>query len=195
MGPLGNFIGAAWFFMLFLAAVTSSLSMYQPTVAMVKESFGWSHGKSTTFVTALGTAGAALTMWYTEGGAFWSTLDFWVGTFLIFILAGVQIITFAWVFGIDRGWRELHQGAALQVPSIFKFIMKYVAPTYLIVVFVGFCWQNLTDSLRGAWATTGSRVGVLVILATLVFLIVVAAKGEQRLRSQGLDIDDAKPAD
>jgi hypothetical protein len=33
-----------------------------------------------------------------------------VGTYLIFVLAMVQIICFAWVFGIDRGWRALHQG-------------------------------------------------------------------------------------
>jgi SNF family Na+-dependent transporter len=28
--PLGNLVGAVWFFMLFLAAITSSISMYQP---------------------------------------------------------------------------------------------------------------------------------------------------------------------
>ena len=34
----------------------------------------------------------------------------------------------------------------MRIPSIFRFIMKYVAPTYLVVVFVGFCVQNLPDS-------------------------------------------------
>jgi hypothetical protein len=36
---------------------------------------------------------------------------------------------------------------------------------------------------------------VLVILATLVFLLVVVKMGESRWRAQGLDIDDNKPAD
>jgi SNF family Na+-dependent transporter len=110
MGPLGNFIGAAWFFMLFLAAITSSLSMYQPSVALLKESLGWSHQKATAGIAALGTVGAIMTLWFTQGGAFWSTIDFWVGTFLIFVMAGVQIIYFSWVFGIDRGWKEIHAG-------------------------------------------------------------------------------------
>jgi neurotransmitter:Na+ symporter, NSS family len=195
MGGLERFIGAAWFFMLFLAAITSSLSMYQPAVATLKECLGWAHGKATGVVAGLGTVGALLTLWFTEGGSFWSTVDFWAGTLLIYVMAAVQIIYFGWVFGIDRGWKEIHDGAALRVPPIFKFIMKYVAPIYLIIIFVAFCFQNLGPSLTAAWSTTGARVGVLTILATLIFLVVVVRIGERRWRAQGLDIDDAKPAD
>jgi len=195
MGGFGNIIGAAWFFMLFLAAITSSLSMYQPAVALLKESLGWSHGKATAGVATLGTIGAILTLWFTQGGAFWSTVDFWVGTFLIFIMAGVQIIYFSWVFGIDRGWKEIHNGASIQIPMVFKFIMKYVAPLYLIIVFVGFCVQNLGASIQAAWATTGARVGMITIGATLVLLIVIVMKGEARWKREGFDLNDTQPAD
>ena len=37
---IGPFVGGVWFFMLFLAAVTSSLSMYQPAVAFFQEALG-----------------------------------------------------------------------------------------------------------------------------------------------------------
>jgi len=195
MGPFGNFIGAAWFFMLFLAAITSSLSMYQPAVALLKEALGIGHGRATASVALLGTLGALLTLWYTAGGAFWSTLDFWIGTFLIFVMAGVQIIAFGWIFGIDRGWRELHNGSDIKIPIIFKVIMKYVAPAYLIIVFVGFCWQNLGPSLTAAWATTGSRVALLAIGVTLTFLLLVVRIGEMRWRRDGVDIDDMHPSD
>lgn len=193
MGPLGNAVGAAWFFMLFLAAITSSISMYQPATAMLKEALGWSHNKATGAIAALGTIGALLTLWFTQGGAFWSTLDFWVGTFLIFIMATAQIIFFSWVFGIDRGWKEIHSGASIRLPRVFKFIMKYVAPTYLLIVFIGFCAQNLAPSITAAWSTTGSRVAVLVILATLIFLLWAIRKGEKRWRAAGIDIDDRSP--
>jgi len=184
MGPFGNFVGAAWFFMLFLAAITSSLSMYQPAVAMLKESLGWSHGKATVGIAVLGTIGAVLTMWFTQGGAFWSTVDFWVGTFLIFVMAGVQIIYFSWVFGIERGWKEIHHGASIALPPVFKFIMKYIAPTYLIIVFVGFCYQNLRTSITDAWASTGSRMGIVVTFGTLAVLLLVAFLGTDRWRAQ-----------
>ena len=38
--PLGNFFGALWFGLLFLAAVTSSLSMLQPAIAFLEDGFG-----------------------------------------------------------------------------------------------------------------------------------------------------------
>jgi SNF family Na+-dependent transporter len=169
--------------------------MYQPAVALLKESLGWSHRKATGGIALLGTLGAVLTLWFTQGGAFWSTVDFWVGTFLIFIMAGVQIIYFSWVFGIDRGWKEIHNGASIQIPMVFKFIMKYVAPVYLIIVFVGFCVQNLGASISSAWATTGSRVGIITIVVTLVLLLLAVRAGEVRWKREGIDINDTQPAD
>lgn len=195
MGAFENIIGALWFFMLWLAAITSSLSMYAPAVAHLKEATNMSHGRSTAVIALIGTLGAVLTLWFTAGGAFWSTVDFWVGTYLIFVLAMVQIIYFGWVFGIDRGWRELHQGASIQVPTIFKVVMKYIAPAYLIIVFVGFTIQNFRASLEASWANTGSRVAMLTIAAILLYLVVVTWIGERRLRAAGVDIDDATPAD
>jgi SNF family Na+-dependent transporter len=195
MGAFENIIGALWFFMLWLAAITSSLSMYAPSVAHLKEATNWSHTKSTAVIAGIGTIGAVLTLWFTAGGSFWATVDFWVGTYLIFVLAMVQIIYFGWVFGIERGWKELHQGASIQVPTIFKFVMKYVAPAYLIIVFVGFTVQSLKDEIAKSWATTGARAGVLTILAIMVYLVVVTWVGEKRLRAAGVDIDDNNPAD
>lgn len=195
MGAFENIIGALWFFMLWLAAITSSLSMYAPAVAHLKEATNMSHGRSTAVIALIGTLGAVLTLWFTAGGAFWSTVDFWVGTYLIFVLAMVQIIYFGWVFGIERGWRELHQGASIQVPTIFKVVMKYIAPAYLIIVFVGFTIQNFAASLEASWANTGSRVAMLTIAGILAYLVVVTLIGERRLRAAGVDIDDATPAD
>jgi neurotransmitter:Na+ symporter, NSS family len=195
MGAFGNIVGALWFLMLFLAAITSSLSMYQPAVAHIKENLGLNHGQATTVIAVIGTAGALLTLWFTAGGSFWNTVDFWVGTYLIFVLAMVQIIYFAWVFGIDRGWKELHEGSAITIPPVFKVIMKYVAPAYLIIVFVGFTVQNFRGAFAASWANTGARMGLLMIGVVLAFLFIVTWIGERRLRAAGADLDDRNPAD
>lgn len=195
MGAFGNIVGALWFFMLFLAAITSSLSMYQPAVAHVKESLGLSHLSATSIIAGIGVVGALLTLWFTAGGSFWNTVDFWVGTYLIFVLAMVQIIYFGWVFGIDRGWKEIHSGAAIRIPTFFKIVMKYIAPAYLIIVFVGFTVQNFRSSLAASWANTGARMGMFTIAAILAFLLVVTWMGEKRLRAAGVDLDDNSPAD
>jgi len=193
MGGFGNVIGAIWFFMLFLAAITSSISMYQPALAFFEESLGWTRKQATTLMVSICIVGSFLVMYYSFGGIFWSTIDDWVGTFLIFILAMIQIIAFSWVFGIKRGLAEAHQGAHLRIGPFYAFIMKYVAPLYLLVVFGAFCWQNLPAWLQQV-ADEPLRQGALALIGgTILLLVICLAIGERRWRAAGLDIDGDSP--
>jgi hypothetical protein len=63
------------------------------------------------------------------------TLDFWVGTFLIFVLATVQIVIFSWVYGVRRGIEQAEVGAAVRIPKIFIPVMKVATPLFLITIF------------------------------------------------------------
>jgi hypothetical protein len=66
-----------------------------------------------------------------------------VGTFLIFVLATIQIIIFGWIIGIKKGLAMANQGALFNVPPIYGFIMKYVTPTFLVIIFALWSVQNV----------------------------------------------------
>ncbi|MDH3429980.1 MAG: sodium-dependent transporter [Gammaproteobacteria bacterium] len=195
--PYGELFGAIWFFMLFLAAITSSLSMLQPTKAFFREALDVSHGAATAIVAALCIAGNIFVLWFSKGLVALDTLDFWVGTFMIFIVAGTQIICFGWVFGIDKALAEAGRGAQVRIPRLFRFVIKYVSPAYLLVIFLGFCWYDLPpywrsvfgDPQTGAPAERAVIYSWLVILGTIALLMAVTAIGARRWRAQGLDID------
>ncbi|HBL18808.1 MAG TPA: hypothetical protein DD417_19125 [Elusimicrobia bacterium] len=187
--PLGNLIGAIWFFMLFLAAITSSISMYQPSLAFFQESLGWGKRSATSLMVAVCVVGSSLVMYYSKGGIFWATIDDWVGTLLIFVLAMVQSISFAWIFGIDRGIEQAHMGAHLHIPRAYRFIMKYVTPLYLIVVFAAFCVQNLGSWVRAVAAEPLQQGALGLIFVTTVLLVVCTWIGERRWRAEGIDLD------
>lgn len=195
--PLGDFFGAVWFFMLFLAAITSSLSMLQPTKAFFEEALGLSHRGATVLVAALCIAGNLFVLWFSKGLVALDTLDFWVGTFMIFVVAGTQIVCFSWVFGADKGLEEAHRGAQIQIPRVFRFIIKYVSPTYLIVIFAGFCWYNLPPYVRSVLGDPAAGVppdrsviyAWLVILGSIAMLMIVTAIGSRRWRAAGMDVD------
>jgi neurotransmitter:Na+ symporter, NSS family len=189
MGPFGNAIGAIWFFMLFLAAITSSLSMYQPSLAFFQESLGISRKQATTVIVAICVIGSFMTMWFSKGGVFWSTIDNWVGTFLIFILGMIQMICFSWIWGVDKGLKEAHHGAEIRIPGMFRFIMKYVTPVYLIVVFVAFCVQNLGSWVSDVGRQPAAQLALGLIAAVTIALIVCTRIGEKRWRAAGYDID------
>jgi len=201
--PLGDFFGAVWFFMLFLAAITSSLSMLQPTKAFFEEALGLTHKGATVLVAGLCIAGNLFVLWFSKGLVALDTLDFWVGTFMIFVVAGTQIICFSWVFGADKGLEEANRGAQIRIPRVFRFIIKYVSPVYLIVIFLGFCWYNLPpyiqsvlgDPAAGTPANRSVIYAWLVILGSIAMLMVVTAIGSRRWRAAGMDIDGKRPPD
>jgi SNF family Na+-dependent transporter len=195
MGALGPVIGAIWFFMLFLAAITSSISMYQPSLAFFEESLGWERKNATTLMVGICLVGSFLVMYFSRGSIFLGTIDDWVGTFLIFLLAMVQIICFSWIFGIDRGWDEAHQGAHMRMPRIYKFIMKYVSPLYLLLVFAAFSYQNLPNWIRGVASQPLAQGALALVAAVIILLLVCVRIGEQRWRAAGLDLDGRYPAE
>lgn len=196
MGTIGPYIGAVFFFMLFLAAITSSISMYQPTLAFIEECLGVSRKRATTIMVILAAIGSGLVLYFTEGSKFFGAIDNWVGTFCIFILGGVQIFLFSWVFGIERGWKEMHEGSKMQVPLFYKFVMQWVAPAYLLIVFGFFCTNNLFG--EKGWITQLMKepmemLAMGLVLFNVVVLIVFLKMGTDRLRKLGLDLDDKEP--
>ena len=195
MGAMGRFIGFAWFFLLFLAAITSSISMLQPAKAFFEESLGLSAGRAVAAVSVIAGIGSLWVIWFSKGLVALDTMDFWIGTFCIFVLATVQIICFGWVCGIRKGAAELDQGALIKIPRVFLFIMKYVAPIYLLVILIGFAWQNLPGYIE---ALSKEQVAVWTMAlmgAVLVLLIAMIYVGEKRMRAKGIDLDDAHPAE
>jgi SNF family Na+-dependent transporter len=195
MGAFGPAIGAIWFFMLFLAAITSSISMYQPSLAFFEESLGWDRRRATSLLVGICLVGSFSVMYFSRGSIFLGTIDDWVGTFLIFVLAMVQIICFSWIFGMDRGWKEAHAGAHIRIPRIYKFIMKYVSPVYLLAVFAAFTVQNLPTWIRGV-ASQPLAQGALALVAAVTVLVLVCIRiGEKRWRAAGLDLDGRIPAE
>ncbi|MGC1481424.1 MAG: hypothetical protein WA771_13050 [Chthoniobacterales bacterium] len=148
--PAGSLFGFLFFFLLFLAAVTSSVSMLQPGIAFLEESLGIARKQSVAFLGLITAIGSAFVVYFSAGLKALDTLDFWVGTFLIFILATIQIIYFGWVFGVDRGLREAHQGSTIRIPGIFRPIMKFVCPAFLLIIFTLWCLENLFGISPGA---------------------------------------------
>jgi neurotransmitter:Na+ symporter, NSS family len=133
--PMGAAFGAAFFFLLFLAAVTSSLSMLQPGIAFLEEALRIGRKQSVAILGLITGVGVLFVVYFSRDLKALDTLDFWVGTFLIFILATLQIVVFAWVFGTERGLEEAAQGAAFPIPRFFGFVMRYICPVFLLLVF------------------------------------------------------------
>lgn len=198
--PAGAFFGGAFFFMLFLAAVTSSISMLQPGIAFVEEALGVGRKASVTILSMLTTFGTGMVLYFTADLKALDTLDFWVGTFLIFLLATIQIIVFGWVWGIDRGFKEMNHGAAFPVPAIFRPIIQWICPGFLLTIFAlwlmkeifGFDLATLKSGavssyvtdLFGDKANLAAQLSMALVLAAFLFFALMTARSKAYARAE-----------
>lgn len=155
--PFGTIFGAMFFLVLFIAAVTSSLSMLQPGIALFEESLGIGRRVSVALLGLMTAFGTGFVAYFSKDVQALDTIDFWVGTFLIFVLATAQIILFGWVFGLEKGWAALHDGASIRLPNAFKFVFKYVCPAFLLSIFTLWLMQNVFGIDFSSGQASGSK--------------------------------------
>lgn len=141
---LGGFI---WFSLLFFAGITSSLAMGQPVLAFLQDSFKFTRNKATIAFGITIFILAVPTIILYDAGAF-GEYDFWAGTFSLVVFALGESVIFLWIFGIDKAWAEINKGADIKIPIFFKYILKYVTPTFIIIVFVA----SLIQPAGGEWS-------------------------------------------
>ena len=92
-------------------------------------------------------------------------------------MATIQVVFFAWVFGIEKGLREANRGASFRIPPFVGFVMKYVTPTFLIVIFILWIYNSAGDYLKAAAKNPDVLVTIigLVLLAAFVAIMVKLA--------------------
>jgi hypothetical protein len=160
--------------------------MLTPIVAFFREEFRW---QREAIVWTVGVVTFCLGMlhivWLEHG--FLDEWDYWGGTFGLVLFAVIETILFMWVFRPEQAWRSMHEGADIRIPRVFRFVMTYVTPAYLLVI-LG--WWAVTDALPiltldkaaggGSISPTAlpyvlaSRAMMLAIVVGFLFLIRLA---------------------
>jgi neurotransmitter:Na+ symporter, NSS family len=144
---LGAVAGVMWFGLLFFAGITSSLAMGTPWIGFLQDEFNWRRKPAAWSFGLIVLILGMPTVLFFKYGVF-DEYDYWAGTVSLVVFALFESILFAWVFGMNKGWREITSGADIKVPNIYKYIIKFVTPLLLLWVFVG----SLITPKGGDWA-------------------------------------------
>lgn len=173
-GPLFAFL---WFMLLFLAGLTSSVSLLQPAIAFMEDEFRLPRKHAMLTVGLIAFAATQPVIFFLGHGVL-DEMDFWGGTFALVLFGTIETILFTWVFGMDHAWGEIHQGAELEIPAVYKFVMKYVTPTFLLVILGAWVVQQgiPTIFLKGVPPdripfVAATRAGLTALFGLLIFLV------------------------
>ncbi|MCM8769876.1 MAG: sodium-dependent transporter, partial [Candidatus Omnitrophica bacterium] len=139
--PFGIIFAFLWFILLFLAGITSGISLAQPAIAFLEDEFNISK-KNAVIIFSVVTFLLCQPSIFFLGQGVVDELDFWGGTFCLVLFATIETILFAWIFGIDKAWEEIHSGADIKIPKFYKFIIKYITPTFLLFILGFWFYQH-----------------------------------------------------
>ena len=178
--PLGQLFGTAWFSLLFLAGITSSVAMSQPLMAFLQEEFKIPREKAAGIIGALAFVLTQPVIFFLKYG-FLDEMDFWIGTLGLVVFAIIEVILFVWVFGPRNAWKEISMGSSMRIPRFFYPVMKYITPIYLVLLLGFWFFQDGLNVLlmRGVPAENYpyvwfARFLMAALLATLVLCVGIA---------------------
>jgi NSS family neurotransmitter:Na+ symporter len=187
--PLSAIFGFIWFLLLFLAGITSSVSLAQPAVAFLEDEFDINRKKAVLIFAIVSFILCQPAIFFLGRGVV-DELDFWGGTFFLVLFATIETILFAWVFGMEKAWDEIHKGADMRVPKIYKFIIKYITPLFLFIIMGAWFWQEWlsiifmkNSSAANRPFILGTRLGLLLIFLILGILVKIAWR-RKRIEAQ-----------
>ena len=180
----GFIFGFMWFFLLFLAGVTSSISLAQPAIAFMEDEFNLDRKRSVAIFLIVSFTLSHLAILFLKHGVV-DELDFWGGTFCLVLFATIETILFAWVFGMEKAWEEIHHGADIVIPKVYKFIIKYITPLFLFSILGFWVFQRGRSVILMEGISSADKPYILmtrIVLLSLALLLGILIKLSWRRR-------------
>jgi NSS family neurotransmitter:Na+ symporter len=167
MGPIGRILAPLLFLAILFAGVTSALGFFEPMLNSTASKLGWSRKKTSTFLCIIG---CAFSLLMTTGISSYlvGIIDVFVNEFGILLLIGVQCIIFAWFYGVEQFLPALNQSSTFKVGKTWSFVIKYLLPCVLIVM-----WVVGIVKLFSTAKSFEIMVDIIIIVAVMVSAVVL----------------------
>ena len=152
--PGGTIFGLLFYFLLFFAAVTSSTSILEGTVAFLTEEKGWERKKTLVIVSiVLFIIGIFYTfsqagfmdikgVWVSKNGVefpiFGDFLEYLTDRLLLPLGAFFTTVFVGWIWGVDNAVKEATSDGkfSFALAPLWKVLLKFVAPICIIVIII-----------------------------------------------------------
>lgn len=173
--PGGRFFGAIFFFCLFVAGISSSISIIEAFTSAMIDKFGFLRKPLITFIAIIGMAGSLI--FATRAGLLWLDIVDHMLTHYGLITVGIgECILTAWFFN-SRLFREhLNRVSSIQLGSCWSFMIRWFIPMVLGIILFSDLITEMKKPYGGYSWHALFFIGWLWVLATIAAAIIIARK-------------------
>ncbi len=151
----GSVFATLFFILLFIAALTSGISLLEVTVAYISDEKGWSRKKAVLIfgiiIFLLGipaglSFGVMKDVHIFFGNTFFDFLDKLTSNYMLPIGGFFIAVSLGWKYGLDRTLHELDPDTRIiSLKKLWAFFIKYVSPILVLIVFIFNFIKNIGD--------------------------------------------------
>ena len=140
----GGVIGAAFFLLVMFAALTSSISLMETNVSIVRDKFGWSRKKSTLIITLyVLILGSIVSLGFGPlsfikiiGLGLLDFFDFLSNSVLMPIVAILTCVCIGHFIGSKTVEDEVEINGPFKVKKFYRIMLKWIAPICLVLILI-----------------------------------------------------------
>ncbi len=173
--PGGRFFGAVFFFCLFVAGISSSISIIEAFTSAIIDKFGFRRAPLVTMIAVAGMAGSLI--FATRAGLLWLDIVDHMLTHYGLVVVGIgECILTAWFFNCNFFREHLNSVSSLKLGSWWVIMIRWFIPFVLGIILLSDIVSEIKEPYGGYSWQAMFFIGWLWVLATVAAAVMVARR-------------------
>lgn len=173
--PGGNLFGTIFFLCLFVAGLSSSISIIEAFTSAVIDKFGLNRKSVVTAVSGLGFAGSII--FTTHAGIHWlDIVDHFLTHYGLIVVGVFECILIGWIFNLKTLRKHINKISSFHLGAWWDILIKYFIPLVLGIILAGDLYGELSEPYGGYTWTSLILIGRDWILLTLIAAFWIASR-------------------
>ncbi|WP_035356339.1 sodium-dependent transporter [Acetobacterium malicum] len=153
-------LGFVFFFCLFIAGISSSISMLESFTTAALDKFSISRSKLVSIISIVGLTGSACFASYAGFNFILDIVDAYVGNIIIASLGLVEVILISYIYGTSKLREEANQYSDYKIGKWWDYLLRYFTPLLLGIVVI----TNTFNLVTGLFSSE-----TVVVLSNIIF--------------------------
>lgn len=166
---LQGIIGFVFFFCLFIAGLSSSISMLEAFTTGALDKFKMTRERLVGIISFLGLVGSAAFSTYAGFNYILDIVDSHVGNYIIVTLGLIETILVCKYYGIDKIRIEVNEYSDFGVGKWFDILLKYVTPVLLGITVITNLIKGIRSITVGSLVFGWGTILIMVVSATIFY--------------------------
>lgn len=165
--PGGNLFGAIFFLCLFVAGLSSSISIIEAFTSAIIDKFGLDRKSVVTPVCIIGFAGSIV--FASQAGIHWlDILDHFLTHYGLVVVGLFECILVGWLFKLEVLKKHINRISSIKLGTLWDILIKYFVPLMLGIVLIGDIYSEFKKPYGGYSWSSLILIGRDWLLLTLV---------------------------